>query len=244
MKLDEIAFLETDTSTVCEESGIRLDLFVSQVAKEGFEKTIGEIPNSIVLHNFIDFDVVKEKALEENNSEYSTNGMKFIAVGRLSKEKGYNRLVDIVGDLENQFDFELWLIGDGPEREKIERVIQEKSINSIKLFGFKRNPYSYMKKADMIICSSFYEGYSTVVAEALSMGIPVITTDCAGMNELLNCGEFGIITENSEEGLKKGLSNVLESDELFRKYKNACLLHSAECSKSSAMKEYDNLFMN
>ena len=67
------SFYKNNDECIGEYTGFDKTCFVSQVAKEGFEKTIGEIPNSIVLHNFIDFDVVKEKALEENTVQIEKN---------------------------------------------------------------------------------------------------------------------------------------------------------------------------
>lgn len=222
----------------------RLDkvCFVSQLAKDGFEKTIGHVSNGMVLHNVIDFDDVKEKSKEKNDCCYSTKGVRFIAVGRLSREKGYSRLIDIIGELEKKYNFELWLIGDGPEKEKIENKIKDKRISSVKLLGFQKNPYSFIKKADFLVCPSYYEGYSTVVAETLSLGIPVITTDCAGMNELLDGEKYGIITENSFQGLKQGLVSVLEDCESLKRYKDACLAHSEDFSINDSVKQYDELF--
>ena len=61
----------------------------------------------------------------------------------------------------------------------------------------------------MYVCPSFYEGYSTTVAECVALGIPVLTTNCAGMDEILG-EENGIIVENNEEGLKQGMINIFE----------------------------------
>ena len=63
----------------------------------------------------------------------------------------------------------------------------------------------------MFVCSSLSEGYSTAVTEALILGLPVITTNCSGMHELLKDGECGIITENSEEALYLGLKELLNN---------------------------------
>ena len=64
-----------------------------------------------------------------------------------------------------------------------------------------------MTQSDLFVCSSISEGYSTAVTEALILGLPVVTTDCSGMNELLQGEKYGIITENSEATLLKVLNN-------------------------------------
>lgn len=216
--------------------------FVSEVAKKGFEKEIGKLDNSIVLHNVIDFDDAKTKSNENNELEYLTKGMKLIAVGRLSKEKGYDRLVHVVAELENLYDFELWLLGDGDEKSYIEDIIQKKNIKSVKLLGYQNNPYNYMKKADLFICPSFFEGYSTVVAESVALGIPVLTTDCAGMGEILVNGKYGWIVENSEDGLKNGLIMLLNNDDEYKKLKEQTKLYGPSCSTKNGVLKYEDLF--
>ena len=72
----------------------------------------------------------------------------------------------------------------------------------------------------MFICSSFAEGFSTAATEALIVGTPVLTTLCAGMEEMLGKNnEYGIIVDNSEEGLYKGLKDVLQNPDKISYYK-------------------------
>ena len=78
-----------------------------------------------------------------------------------------------------------------------------------------------MKTADLIVCSSRYEGISTVVQEALILGKVVITTPCTGMKELLGDSEYGLIVEDSEKGLFNGIARLLDDSELMQKYDEA-----------------------
>lgn len=216
--------------------------FVSEVAKSGFENKYGSLKNTYVIHNVVDVDAIKLQAEKENNYDYKTQGLKMISVGRLSYEKGYDRLIKILKKLENEFDFELWILGEGAERQKLEALIEEGQVKSVKLLGYQQNPYSFVKKADLYICSSLFEGYSTSVTEAIVLGVPVLTTDCAGMNEILKNGIYGIITENSEEGLKNGLLNVFNDKNYYENLKTTLQKYSREYSNEYAIKEYDKLF--
>ena len=74
--------------------------------------------------------------------------------------------------------------------------------------GFQSNPYSYMKRSDLYVCSSYVEGFSTVVSEAVILGIPVVTTESSGMREILGDSEYGLITENSDESLYQGMKKM------------------------------------
>jgi glycosyltransferase involved in cell wall biosynthesis len=75
-----------------------------------------------------------------------------------------------------------------------------------------------MKAADMIVCSSRYEGLSTVVTEALILGRPVVTTPCNGMAELLGDSEFGLIAESDDNGLHRALRRMLTEPGLGQHY--------------------------
>ena len=79
--------------------------------------------------------------------------------------------------------------------------------------GFLKNPYALMKNMDLFVCSSRAEGYSLVIAEALVLGLPVISTDCAGPNELLDNGKYGILVDNNESALYNGICDLINSPE-------------------------------
>ncbi|MBO5357303.1 MAG: glycosyltransferase [Clostridia bacterium] len=252
----KIAFVHCDVSVkpilqnvykskeACLEDYRRLDTvcFVSKMAQEGFEKTFDKLDNGRVLHNVMNVADIKEKANEANDFEFNTNGLKIISVGRLSPEKGYERLVRVASQLERKYDFELCLLGDGPEREKIENLIKELNIKSVRLLGFQKNPYSYMKKADLYVCPSFFEGYSTTVTECMVLGVPVLTTDCAGMDEILDNGKCGLIVENSEECLEKGFITLFENQQAFDSINMSAKEKQGTFDKENLTKEYDDLF--
>lgn len=200
--------------------------FVSKMAKEGFEKTFAKLENAKIVHNVVNTEETKTKASEKNDFEYQTTGLKIISVGRLSSEKGYERLIKICAELEKKYDFELCILGDGCEREKLEALIGELNIKSVRLLGFQKNPYSFMKKADLYVCPSFYEGYSTTVTECMILGIPVLTTDCAGMDEILHNGKYGIIVANEENELKKGLEFILNNPSMILSIKEKIKTYS------------------
>ena len=212
--------------------------FVSKRALLGFEKTFGILDNSMVIHNVIDEEEILNKSEEETEFEFITNGLKLISIGRLSSEKGYDRLIRIVSKLEKKYEFELWILGEGPERDNLETIIRNLNVSSVKLLGFKKNPYSYMKKADLYICPSYFEGYSTTVTECMLLKIPVLTVDCAGMDEILDNGKYGKITKNSEEALLDGLAGFLEDEHSLNLYiENLKTYH-----RNKSIEEYDMLF--
>ena len=76
-----------------------------------------------------------------------------------------------------------------------------------------------MFKSNLYISPSFTEGYSLSIAEAIVLGLPILSTDCAGPSELLNHGEYGMIVENNSDGIYKGLKQLLSNPQLLEKYK-------------------------
>ena len=216
--------------------------FVSKASKQGFQRAVGTLSNSCVIHNVIDFENIKKMMIEESTCSYTTAGLKLLAVGRLVEVKGFDRLLRVVGRLEKEFKFQLIIAGDGTEREKLETIIKEKGIESVILAGYQKNPYSLFRTADLFVCSSISEGYSTVVSEAIAIGLPVVTTDCAGMSEILDEGNFGMIIENSEQALYNALKKVLEDKKTFEHLKKMANDGQESMNFRNPIKEYDNLF--
>ena len=99
--------------------------------------------------------------------------------------------------------------------------------------GFLLNPFTIVADADLFVCPSRSEGYSTAVTEALILGVPIIATDCSGMCELLGRSYGGIITPNDESGFYQGLKGLLENEKSLSdlkaeaKMKKDCFIISA-----------------
>lgn len=194
---------------------------VSDTALSAFKRIFKEVRIPIqTLYNPIDSNEILSKG-KEKISCIKTSKIRLVSVGRLVHQKAYDRLLRIVNLLIQQnYPIELWIIGEGEERSKLESYIRENGLGKVvTLWGFQTNPYAYLKYCDLFVCSSVSEGYSTAVTEALILGLPVITTDCSGMNELLLNGKWGVITENSEDALYLGLKNILEHPDLLGYYK-------------------------
>lgn len=196
-------------------------VFVSNSAKEGFIKLFGEdFDNLKVKYNPIIADDVIEKSQEVvNDIEKPKDKKLLVTSGRLVAQKGYDSLLEVCNRLnKDKLDYELWILGEGWAREKLEELIDKYKLNNVKLLGFKENPYKYIKQGDLFICSSKNEGFSLVIAEAMILGLPVISTNCSGPNELLNFGEYGFMVENTEDDLYEGLKEILRDEEKLKYY--------------------------
>lgn len=217
-------------------------VFVSGDAMEGFFRMFGALDRAQVVHNVIDFTRVRKQAQLPCPEHYTTKGLRLVAVGRLIKLKGFDRLIRICAELEKEFDFELLLLGGGEEQSALEAVIAETGARSVRLMGMQSNPYTYMQKADLLVCSSFAEGYSTTMMEALALGLPVLTAACAGMDEILEGGKWGKIVGLSDDELREGLRQVLSDRTLYDDLKQRAMARKEQLTDKTSVTEYLQLF--
>jgi glycosyltransferase involved in cell wall biosynthesis len=223
-------------------SALNIVAFVSHQAKIGFDKKIGKLSNSRVVYNIIDDKKIIDLA-KENIEEKKNYDLLFISVGRLDPVKGFGRLLEVVFQLTKEgYLFELWIIGDGKEYGKLKNFLIEHELNNVKLLGLKENPYPYIKKSDVFICSSYAEGLSTTISEALILNKAVLTTDCAGMGEILGDGAYGMIVENSEVGIYEGMKMFLKDSSLIKNYAALSTVGARKILLSERIKAYETLF--
>ena len=196
-------------------------VFVSNSAKEGFIKLFGEdFDNLQVKYNPIIADDVINKSKEVvDDIEKPKDKKLLVTSGRLVSQKGYESLLEVCNRLnKDKFNYELWILGEGWARPKLEELVDKYKLNNVKLLGFKENPYKYINQGDLFVCSSKNEGFSLVIAEAMILGLPVISTNCSGPNELLNFGEYGFMVENTEDALYEGLREILKDENKLKYY--------------------------
>ena len=104
------------------------------------------------------------------------------------------------------------------------------------------NPYCFMKQADLYICSSWREGFSISVAEAMCCGLPVISTNCTGPTEILDNGKYGILINYDEDEMYIALKRVLDNPELLDEYRKESVLRSEYFSSNRITKQIVDLF--
>lgn len=217
---------------------------VADSVKENFLSLSDNIKNCVVLYNTNETDKILSFSEEKLDVQFSDK-INVISVGRLTQAKGYDRLVEVHKRLlNNGIEHHIYILGIGEKYEELVQKIRRYNIeNTFHLLGFKDNPYKYVKKADLFICSSYREGFSTAVTESLILGIPVVSTCCSGSYELLGKnGEFGIVTENSEEGIYQGLKQMLEDKDLLMHYKNQAIIRGQEFSTGKTVNAVQEVF--
>lgn len=195
---------------------------VSNSVKEGFKKLFGnDFENIHVKYNPIISSEIIKKSHEEITDIVKPKDKKLLVTsGRLNSQKGFDNLLEACNKLNKDgLEYELWILGEGWGRPQLEDLIIKYNLNNVKLLGFKENPYKYIKQGDLFICSSRNEGFSLVIAESMILGLPIISTDCSGPNELLNFGEYGLMVDNNELSLYIGLKKLLNNTDELKYYK-------------------------
>lgn len=152
------------------------------------------------------YNPIDEKRIQQLASELcsiATDKSKFniVSVGRLTAAKGYDKLIALMPTIvAANPDVRLYIVGEGEERMSLETQIRELGLGThVILTGFLENPYSLMRQMDLFVCSSVAEGFSLVIAEAMIVGLPVVSMECAGPCELLGNGEYGILCSTYEQ---------------------------------------------
>lgn len=217
-------------------------LCVSDTAVQGFIQTFSGVTTPVsTIYNPINEQIIQNMAAERKDVEKKV--IRLVTVGRLEHQKGYDRLVRVVNRLvKDGLSLELWILGVGSQEASLKKYIQEHQLDEyVKLLGFHSNPYKYIVQGDLFVCSSRSEGYSTAVTEALILGLPVITTDCSGMAELLKDGECGIITDNNETALYEGLKRLLTDEALLAHYRQKAVERGKDFSIESLMKPIERM---
>ena len=173
-----------------------------------------------VLYNTINDQEILKKAEVQLPNDVQKHRLTILTVGTIYPPKNHMRLLRTCKRLADEGRrFDLWILGDGPNRGELEHYIRENDLQEfVHLWGFRDNPYPFIKNADLLVCSSNYEGFSTFVTEGLILGKPIVTTDVAGMRELLGDSEYGLITANDDDAFCAGVKRMLTEPRLLAHY--------------------------
>ena len=181
-----------------------------------------EVPTD-VLYNTNESEKILSLSREAvEDGLFAPDQIKLVGVGKLLKSKGFHRLLPIVERLRREgYPVHLYILGIGPMEEALKQQARETGIsNAVTLLGYQTNPYKYVAKCDLFVCASLAEGFSTAATEALIVGTPVCTADVSGMKEMLgSSNEWGIVTENDDEALYRGIKSLVEDPTLLEHYR-------------------------
>lgn len=179
------------------------------------------------LYNPVILDETETSEIELDNIKQKY-GDYILSVARLEQPKDFITLIKAYKKLkdDNKINYNLVIVGDGPDREKIEECIKENNIEkNVFLLGSQKNVSKFYKSAKLFVLSSKSEGLPTVIIEGMKFGLPIIATDAPyGPRDIFKNNEFGILTPVGDEKiLAQEINKILGNNELYNHYKNQSL---------------------
>lgn len=217
---------------------------VSEFVKQDFCDILDFDGPCRVLYNTVESDKVLTLSHEEAPKLADDGAFRLIAVGSLKASKGYNRLLRCFRRLQDgNRPIHLYILGIGPQQQELENLCAELDIaDAVTFLGYDTNPYKYVAKCDLFVCASFAEGFSTAATESLIVGTPVCTVEVSGMKEMLGeHNEWGVVTENSEEGLYENIKSLLDDPDKLAHYKRQAALRGTFFSTENTVRAVETM---
>lgn len=215
-------------------------VFVAKSAIPGYiQKTGFDIKKTAVCYNINNEKQILLKATEPIMDECwnSYVGDHLVVVGRIHCQKAMYRLIPLMLHIkEAHLTAKIFIIGDGPERKKLERLIKDNHLEKdILILGFSNNPFKYVRHAKLLICTSYFEAYCTATKESIILETPFVTTLCSGMEEQINGTYAGLIASNEDDTLAPLVIDVLTNENLYAKMKMDIHKRHLELSDENAI---------
>ena len=216
---------------------------VSRMVETSYLAITGQTKGVEMHHNPINSEDVQRKAQEPVT--LPTDKPLLCAVGRLCKQKSFERLLVIHRHLLDEgISHNLVIVGDGPDREFLERLSVTLGIqDSVILAGYQSNPYPYMKAANFVVNSSLAEGLPVIAMEALCLGVPVVAP-IPSVAEAFGEEGCGLITENNMESLENGIRRMLTDEDFYMSCKEAAQRRSAFFDGKRMVREIEDMFLS
>jgi len=168
-----------------------------------------------------------------------------ISVGRLVKLKNFSWLIEIFSILKRQEEVRLLIVGDGPERERLENLAKRLKVDrDIQFLGAQDNPFKFVAKSDIFVLPSLLESFSYVLVEAMACGVPVVSVDCpCGPGEIVQDGVSGfLVPPGDKEEMVRKLLIVLRDEELRQRFVRDGILALERFRVDKAIQEHGMVF--
>ncbi len=227
----------------------------------------------IAIYNPCNLDEVQDLSKEsiENNEINIFENKVIITAGRLNDLKGHWHLIRAFKKINNfNKEAKLVILGEGNLREYLQTLINELDLeNHVHLLGFKSNPYKYVAKSKIFVLSSLSEGFPNALIEAMSCGIPIVSSDCkSGPREILapntdveyQCDEieyakYGILIPafdgikhaynqpltKEENDMADSILELFQNKDLYEEYSKRSLDRAKDFKINTIIKEWESL---
>jgi glycosyltransferase involved in cell wall biosynthesis len=167
-----------------------------------------------IMYNIVSPRIINKMSLDK--VDMNKIGTKIVSVGRLNYQKGFELALYACKKLVNHgYEIKWYIIGEGEERFKLEKLIEDNNLQDIFiLLGIKKNPYPFVKEADIYVQPSRFEGKSIAIDEAKILHKPIVVTNFSTAKDQINNKENGLIVEMDSDSLFEGIKEVIDNQEL------------------------------
>ncbi len=201
----------------------------------------------VTVHNPVDVDGFRARAAASGPpswSDWASGGPVLVGVGRLTRQKGYDVLVDAMARLERR-DARLVLLAEGPDRQALEARVAARGLRDrVRMPGFVEDPAPWLAHAAAFVLPSRWEGFGHVIVEAMACGAPVIATDCPyGPADIIRPGRTGLLVPPADpSALAAAIDGLLASPDVGRALAAAALADISRFSIGHIAGQYAGLF--
>lgn len=171
-----------------------------------------------VIYDINDYTLISNMAdMDQNNVEdYYGDGIKLLTIGRLASQKGYDIALEACKKLKDKgTNFKWYVLGKGPQEDEIKEYITKNNLTEhFILLGIKENPYPYIKKSDIYVQTSKFEGFGLAIAEARMLNVPVVTTRFDAVYNQMIDEKNGLVVDMNEEAVVNGIMRLIQEPNL------------------------------
>ena len=173
--------------------------------------------------------------------------IRFVTVGTIYSVKNYSFLVDCFAEVAREIDnVTLTIVGDGVLRGEIEEQIQKTGVSDkVRVTGVVSDVENYLADADVYVASSIFEGLPISMLEAMSAGLPVISTKVGGVPDIIKDGENGILVASGDkEGYVQALRSLINDPSKLRAYSERAKALSQKYDEKITVEGYERLYQD
>ncbi len=169
---------------------------------------------SAVLYNIIDIEALNKK-MRLDQRQYN---FEIVFLGRLTSPKNPKRLIDVFDRIaQKRPKTKMAIVGTGELDEEIRMLVKEKRLaENVSFLGFRSNPYKILSDAKVMIMTSRWEGTPMCALEAMSLGVPIVSTPTDGLKDLVKDGITGFLSDKDEQ-LAEAAVKIIDDGDLYQK---------------------------
>ena len=189
------------------------------------------------VNNLLDIDGVIRKSLERPAIAFPDNGFHVVSCGRVSPEKGMDLAAEACARLlsEGIQNLHWWIVGGGSAEGEVRNLVQNLGIeNQFHLLGMQENPYPYIRRADLYVQPSRFEGHSVTILEARLLAKPILATHAAA-HEQIEDGVTGMLCETDSASIANGVRLLYENPECRAAFSKALERHNFHADNAASL---------